>query len=215
VNSAISAFRDRKVLFAILLAVIAGNVALLVSYRTFYDVRLQALVAEEASLEARRDEARRRADEAVGAERKLFETQETLTTFFSETLGKRQERIAPLIEEIYQATRTAGLRPDVISYSSADEPGTDALTMGFTVTGPYGDVKRLLASLERSKRFLVVEQLALSEGSEDLPGSVSVSLTVTNYFQPGTLRPIRRVVDPKRPPAARPGANGAKGRPVR
>ena len=209
-SNATNAFRDRKLLFGVLLAALAGNIGVLLSYRAFYDVRLQALVSGQAALEARRDEARRQADEAIAAERKLFETQERLTAFFSETLGERRERIAPLIEEIYRTTREAGLRPDQIGYGSVDEPGTDSLSMTFSVAGPYSDVKRLLAGLERSKRFLVVERLGLSGGSEDDPDSVQVSVTVTHYFRPGSLRPIRTVRDTRRAGAAATG-----GRPPR
>lgn len=204
---AMSAFRDRWALFAVLLAVLAANAAVLLSYRTFYDVRLQALVGEEAELAAARDAAHRRADEAVASERRLFEMQETLTTFFSETLGKREERLAPLLEEIYRTTREAGLRPDAIGYASVEEPGTDALTMTFTIAGPYGDVKRVLSGLERSRRFLVVEQVALSGGDEEDPNSVRVSLTVKNFFRPGSVRPIRAVRDTR----ARPAAGGRRG----
>ena len=213
-SSATTAFRDRKVLFVLLLAAIACNAAVLLSYRTFYDDRLRELVSEKESLEKRRDESRLRAENAEASERKLFETQEALTAFFSETLGKREERIAPLIEEVYATTRAAGLRPDAISYASTDEPGTDSLTMTFAVSGPYGDVKRLLAGLELSKRFLVVEQLSLAAGSEADPDVVRVSITLTNYFRPGSLRPIRTVRDSRsvrsgRAPAAAPPRGGA------
>jgi len=215
VNGTASAFRDRKVLFAVLLVLLAVDVAVLVSYRTFYGVRLRALVAEQDALVKRRDEVRRAAAAAAASERKLFETQETLTTFFGETLGKREERIAPLLEEIYATTRESGLRPDSISYASVDEPGTDALTMTFAVAGPYRDVKRLLAALEQSKRFLVVERLALSGGAEADPEAVKVGLTVTNYFRPGSLRPIRKVRDTGGASAARPGAAAKAGRAAR
>lgn len=192
-SGAANAFRDRKVLFAILLAVLLANAGVLLSYRTFYDERLRALVSEQASLETRRDQARAKAEAAAASERTLFEKQETLTAFFSETLGKREERIASLIEEIYATTREAGLRPDAIDYESVDEPGTDSLTMNFTVSGAYGDVKKLLAGLERSRRFLVVEEVGLAAGSEDEPDVIRVSVTVTNYFRPDSLRAIRRV----------------------
>ncbi len=214
-SSATTAFRDRKVLFALLLVAIACNAAVLLSYRTFYDERLDALISEKASLEKRRDESRRRTEKAEASERRLFETQEALTAFFSETLGKREDRIAPLIEEIYATTRAAGLRPDAISYSSTDEPGTDSLTMIFSVSGPYGDVKRLLSGLERSKRFLVVDQVALSGGSETDPDSVNLSITVTNYFRPGSLRPIRTVRDPRNAKGARAAAAAPAGRSAR
>lgn len=214
-SSATTAFRDRRVLFVLLLVAIAGNAAVLLSYRTFYDERLRALVAEKASLEKRRDEARRRTENAEASERRLFETQEALTAFFSETLGKREDRIAPLIEEIYATTRAAGLRPDAISYGSTDEPGTDSLTMTFGVAGPYRDVKRLLSGLERSRRFLVVEQVNLSGGTETDPDQVKITITATNYFRPGSLRPIRTVRDPRSANAGRAAAAAPRRRTVR
>ena len=64
-----SAFRDRKVLFVVLLVLLAADVAVLVSYRTFYDVRLRALVAEQEALSNRRDDVRRAAA-AAAARRK-------------------------------------------------------------------------------------------------------------------------------------------------
>jgi len=216
VKSSLDAFRDRRLLFALLLVVLAADAAVLLSYRTFYDERLRALVEEQAGLERRRDEARRQAEEAAAAERKLFDTQAALTSFFSETLGEREKKIASLIEEVYATTRGAGLRPDAIGYQSVDEPGTDSLTMTFAVEGPYRDVKRLLADLERSKRFLVVEQVGLSGGSPDDPDSVRVQLTVTNYFRPGSLRPIRTVRDARagttgrRPTAATRGRSASR-----
>jgi Tfp pilus assembly protein PilO len=215
VSGAASAFSDRKTLFAVLLALLAGNTAVLLSYRTFYDVRLRALVSEQAALESRRDQTRRSEEEAAISERKLFDTQESLTAFFSETLGKREERIAPLIEEVYRTTREAGLRPDAISYTSVDEPGTDSLTMTFSVAGPYADVKRLLAGLERSKRFLVVEQLSLAGGSDNDPDLVTISVTVTNYFRPGSLRPIRTVRDTRGGTGARASTVAPRGRSAR
>lgn len=213
-SSASTGFRDRRVLFVVLLVALAGNAAVLLSYRTFYDDRLQALLSEKATLEKRRDDTLRRAESAEAQERRLFETQEALTAFFSETLGKREERIASLIEEIYATTRGVGLRPDAIAYTSKDEPGTDSLTMTFSVTGPYADAKRLLSGLERSKRFLVVEQVGLSGGSETDPDAVALSITVTNYFRPGSLRPIRTVRDP-RSAKGRPAAAAPRGRTIR
>lgn len=209
-SSAATAFRDRKVLFLLLLVALACNAAVLLSYRTFYDERLRALVSEKTGLEKRRDESRLRTEKAEASERRLFETQEALTAFFSETLGKREERIAPLIEEIYATTRAAGLRPDAITYGSIDEPGTDSLTMTFEVAGPYGDVKRLLSGLERSKRFLVVERVGLSGGSETDPDLVGISITVTNYFRPGSLRPIRTVRVPRTTNAGRAAAGAPR-----
>lgn len=209
-SNATNAFRDRKLLFGVLLVVLAGNIGVLLSYRAFYDVRLQALVSGQAALEARRDEARREAEAAVASERRLFEMQASLTTFFSETLGERRERIASLIEDLYRTTREAGLRPDQITYASLDEPGTDSLSMTFSVAGPYTDVKRLLAGLEKSTRFLVVERLALDGGSEDDPDAVKISVTVTNYFRPGSLRPIRTVRDTRGGGAATPRGRSAR-----
>ena len=87
--------------------------------------------------------------------------------------------------------------------------------MTFAVAGPYADVKRLLAGLERSKRFLVVDEVGLSGGSTDDPNLVNVSIAVTNYFRPDSLRPIRTVRDPRSANAGRAAAAAPRRRTVR
>jgi hypothetical protein len=200
----LSAWRSRLPLFVVLGALALANIVLLVSYNLFYDDRFRGLVKEEKELTARLDEARRslaKVDESLD---RLAKAQATLETFFSGTLGSRQERLPPLIEEIYRMTRKAKLRPKSIAYSESDASGAEEIRFAFAVEGTYADVKGLLAEFETSPSFLVVEGVSVGL-NEDQPDLLRLSLTITHYFRPDASRPVRRARVPR---AAAPGAGG-------
>ena len=186
-----SVWKSRLPLFAVMGSLIVLNVALLVSYNLFYDDRFQVLLKEEKDLTARHEEAKRALRKVEESQQRLAETQATLEEFFSGTLGSRQERLAPLIEEIYQMTRKAKLRPKSIAYAETDAGGAEEIRLSFAVDGSYGDVKGLLAEFEASPSFLVVDSVGVSL-NEDQPDLLRVSLAVVHYFRPDAARPMRK-----------------------
>lgn len=194
-SHALAAFRSRRWLFAVLAVLVVANVVVLLSYRALYDARLRSLQEARRGLEQRLVEARRSAEKARGAEAELTEVQDRLTRFFDESLGLRRERLAGVIEELYATTRKLGMRPDSIGYTSTEDAGSDRLSFAFGVSGRYGDLKKLLAALESSPRFLVLEQVALASDPVS-PDSLNVSLTLTHYFRPTTTRVVRRAKAP-------------------
>ena len=186
-----SVWRTRLPLFVVLGALLAANVVLLVSYSVFYDDRFRALVKEEKDLSARRDEARKALRSVEESQKRLDQTQAALEQFFSGTLGSRQERLAPLIEEIYRLTRKAKLRPKNISYAETDSEGAEEIRLTFSIEGTYSDVKGLLAEFEASPSFLVVEGVSVGL-NEDQPDLLHVSVTVTHYFRPDAARVAKK-----------------------
>ena len=203
-----SAWKSRLPLFVVLGALLLANVVLLVSYNLFYDDRFRVLVKEEKDLTARYDESKRSLAKVEESLDRLAKTQATLEEFFSGTLGSRQERLAPLIEEIYRMTRKAKLRPKNISYAETDAGGAEEIRFVFQVEGTYGDVKGLLAEFETSPSFLVVEGVSVGL-NEDQPDLLRVGVTVTHYFRPDASRPSRKARAP------RAGALGGSGGPPR
>lgn len=197
-----SAWRPRLWLFALLGAALLANAAVLVSYNLLYDDRLEALRSQERALASRRDEAAAALKKAESARSRLAGLQAQLETFYGSTLGTRQERLAPLLTEIYRMTRKLGLRPAQISYAETEIPGGEQIALSFEVTGTYADVKKLLYEFETTPRFLVVERVGVSP-DETQPDRLSVSLEVAHYFR----SPETRI--PKGPPGAVPARRGA------
>ena len=50
--------------------------------------------------------------------------------------------------------------------------------------GQYEDVRRFIYDLESASEFVVIEDVALVEGS-DANAPLSVTLTLTTYYRPG------------------------------
>jgi Tfp pilus assembly protein PilO len=199
-----SVWKSRLPLFAVLGALLAVNVVLLVSYNLFYDDRFRVLVQEEKDLSSRYDESRKALRKVEESQQRLAKVQATLEEFFSDTLGSRQERLAPLIEEIYRITRKAKLRPKNIAYSEADSSGAEEIRLAFSVEGTYADVKGLLAEFEASPSFLVVDGVSVGL-NEDQPDLLRVGLSITHYFRPDAARPMRKGRAARAPAAATPG----------
>ncbi len=204
-----SPWRSRLWALVALGAVVAANVAVLVSYRVLYEDRLEALQAEERAARAQRDEAREALARARATAERLEGLQRGLEEFYGTTLGTRSERLAPLLEEIYGMTRKLGLRPARISYDEAEIPGADQILMRFDVDGTYADVKKLLHEFETTPRFLVVENVGVTLDPLQ-PDLLSVQLSVAHYFRTAGTRIPRRLGGPSATP---PGARGRAARP--
>jgi len=204
-SARISAWRARLPLLAVLLAIVAVNAAVLISYRSLVSARLGALTRERDTLatqvEATHESARKASEAAV----QLEELESRLGVFYGETLGPRKERLAPLIEEIHAITKKAGFRVESWSYSEQELDGAEAISIRFGVSGRYEDIKRLLGVLESSQRFLVLEGVGV--GIEEAePDLLHVNLTVNHYF----LGRQRRGIRPPKAGAKRPASSAAR-----
>jgi hypothetical protein len=200
-----SVWKSRFPAFAVLGALLAANLVLLVAYNLFYDDRFRTLVKEEKDLSARHDEARQALRKVEESQQRLVKAQATLEDFFAGTLGSRQERLAPLIEEIYRMTRKARLRPKNITYSEADSGGAEEIRLAFSIDGTYAEVKGMLAEFETSPSFLVVEGVSVGL-NEEQPDLLRVGVSVVHFFRPDAARPQRksRVTRAAAPPAGGP-----------
>lgn len=177
-----SVWRARAGIFAALLVLLVVNVIVLVAYSAFYDARAAALSDTERQLSARRDEAAANVLKATETETRLVKLREDLESFYGETLGARRERLAPLIQEVYDVTKTAGMRPDSFRFDESETSGADRLALSFEVHGRYPDIKRLLAAFETSQEYLVLEGVKVSTEAAD-PDGLKVTLAVAHYFR--------------------------------
>ncbi len=106
-----SLWRSRAALFIALGVLLLANLAILVVYRVFYNVRLSGLEETRQSLVQRRDQARLALEKAREAERRLVELKKDLDAFYGDVLGTRKERLASLLEDVDAITRQAGFSP--------------------------------------------------------------------------------------------------------
>jgi hypothetical protein len=205
-----SLWRSRAALFIALGVLLLANVAVLVVYRVFYDVRLAGLEETRQSLAQRRDQARLGVERSREAERRLVALKKGLDAFYIDALGTRKERLASLLEDVDGITKRAGFSPATITYAEDAVPGAERMTISFQIEGRYADVKKLLYAFETSPRFLVPERVQVSL-DENVPDVLRVSLAISHYFRAEGARPVKRPPRPvARPtPAAAPASTAA------
>jgi len=196
-GSSRSIWRSRAALFAGLGILLLANASVLVVYHGFYDQRFRALSEEKAALTVQRDQARAAANRAAETEKRLVALRDSLESFYSETLGARKERLAPMIEEVYELTQKAGFSPHTVGFAEDPAPGADRFSLTFQIEGRYADVRKFLYVLETSPRFFVLERVRVSM-NENSPDILKVDLTVSHYFRAEPGGPPRA---PRRPPA--------------
>src|ERR1019366_3929641 len=106
-----SPWRARLPLFAVLAVLLVAAMAILIGYHAFYDERFKALEKTRAELAAKRDEAAEATRRVVKTEERLRALQRDLENFNRDVLGGRKERLAAVIEDVYQLTEKAGTVP--------------------------------------------------------------------------------------------------------
>jgi len=194
-----SLWRSRTVLFGALGVLLLANLAVLVVYQVFYDVRLAALAETRRGLEQRRDTARASARRLEETDHRLQELKKALDEFYGDVLGTRKERLASLVEDVDAIVKKAGFAPSTIQYAEDSVPGADRMTMSFKIEGRYADIKKLLYAFETSPKLLVPERVQVSL-DENAPDVLRVSLSVAHYFRAEGTRP-GRTPRPAPPPA--------------
>ena len=186
-----SPWRVRLPLFAALAVVLVAATAVLIGYHAFYDERFKSLEKERAELAAKRDEAAEATRRVVKTEQRLHALQRDLDDFNRDVLGGRKERLAAVIEDVYQLTQKAGTVPSQISYAFSETGAATRLALMFNVQGRYADIKKLLFSFETNPRFLLPENVALAS-DDTQPDVLRLTLTVAHYFRPdGSAAPRR------------------------
>lgn len=138
-----------------------------------------------------REERTRQEDHLLGLQRRIrglqheAQTGENLATSLKEveTFGQgfppRADLIG-LIERLTRQARSLAVEVPSISYRPAEikEAGLTKVTVQMGVEGAYGKIRRLLFELERMRRFLVIERVALRDpkGTAELQLELQLAL---------------------------------------
>ncbi|MCK5378927.1 MAG: hypothetical protein KAJ78_05950 [Acidobacteria bacterium] len=143
----------------------------------------------------------------------VSETGETLERIDGELFGKLDDRMTAVLRAVGLASRDAGLLPDGFSYREVVDDRTAGVRfgIGFSVEGTYEQIRSLLASLQASPQFLIVDSISF-KGEEDARSQIlSIRLQVSTYLAEAELGKLRALVDRTRleVPAAAPEAEAA------
>lgn len=100
-------------------------------------------------------------------------------------------RLTRILRATGTATRDAGLLPGTYAYSAKEEKrlGYVRFGIGFQVVGEYAQIRKMLASLQASPEFLIVDGLSLTKGDDLASRSLNIGVRISTYL--GEVDPER------------------------
>jgi Tfp pilus assembly protein PilO len=114
---------------------------------------------------------------------------------YGTVFGKLDDRLTRIMRAIYAATREAGLSPGGFSYKTdnKDLSGAIRFSISFAVTGEYEQIRRMLAAIQSSPEFLVVEAIAFSGSDEPTSRELAISVRVGTFLSEADPQQLKRL----------------------
>ncbi|HYB73362.1 MAG TPA: type 4a pilus biogenesis protein PilO [Candidatus Sulfotelmatobacter sp.] len=165
---------------AALALAVAGNVA-------GYALLVQPLMAAQRAQQQRLLALQRKIRALQGQGKALEAQLRTLgqVEAYREELPERN-RLVQLAGELTRLAATLSLKLPSVNYQPEPMKDVDLLRVRLTlgVEGPYGQLRRFLHELEKRRRYLVVERMALAEQRGTARTTqVAMQLTLAGYFR--------------------------------
>lgn len=114
---------------------------------------------------------------------------------YNETFGNLDERLTGILRAVGAATREAGILPSTFTYSAKEEQQTGFIRFGvrFSVQAEYQQIRQMLAALQESPEFLVVENLNLTGDEDPIKRELAISVNIATFLAEADQAQLRRL----------------------
>jgi Tfp pilus assembly protein PilO len=152
------------------------------------------LETEVARLERIRQQAVSERDQVVELDRQF-------SYVYQEVFGNLDDRLTQILRAVGGATREAGLLPGSFNYSAIENKKLQHVRFGiqFSVAGEYPQIRRLLAALQASPQFLIVEHIGFAGEEEATSRDLHISLKLATVFAEADRQLLQRLTGGIRP----------------
>ncbi len=134
-------------------------------------------------------------DQAAGERADVAEINQQFELLYGHVFGDLDERLTGILREVGSATRSAGLLPSRYGYSAEEDRKHQYIrfSIQFSVIGQYSQIRQMLAALQSSPEFLIVEDIAFSGDEEATNQDLAISVTVATYVAQADPETLRRL----------------------
>jgi Tfp pilus assembly protein PilO len=161
-------------------------------YQTSDSVGRKAVLADDIEELGAEVERLRKLHEAVTADRQeVEELQIGFQDLNDRVFSDLDVRLTRILRAVGTATREAGLLPGTYTYAAKNEKrlGYVRFGIGFQVIGEYAQIRKMLASLQASPEFLIVDGLSLTKSDDLASRSLNIGVRISTYL--GEVDPDR------------------------
>ncbi|MEJ2581749.1 MAG: GspMb/PilO family protein [Acidobacteriota bacterium] len=103
---------------------------------------------------------------------------------YHEVYGDLDERLTRILRAVGSATREAGLLPGTFTYTAKEDQKTGFIRFGirFGVDAEYPQIRQMLAALQSSAEFLVIEDLNLAGDEDSLSRDLKIQVNIATFL---------------------------------
>lgn len=133
---------------------------------------------------------------ATGGDREwVADIERQFETLHGEVFGTLEGRLTDILRAVGSATRDAGLLPGAYSYAAEEDRATGFVrfSIQFSVEGEYGQIRRMLADLQSSPEFLLIEALSLQGDEDPVARELRISVKVATFLVEADAQQLRRL----------------------
>jgi hypothetical protein len=127
--------------------------------------------------------------EAVAEINRQFEV------LYNDVFGDLDQRLTRILRAVGSATREAGILPGSFGYTAKEDTATGFIRFGvrFSVDAEFNQIRRMLAALQSSPEFLVVEGLNLSGAEDPVSRELAISVNIATFLAEADAGQLRRL----------------------
>jgi Tfp pilus assembly protein PilO len=120
---------------------------------------------------------------------------ESFDLLYGQVFRGLDDRLTNILREVGLATRSAGLLPGSYKYDAEEDQKTGYVrfSIQFSVTGEYAQIRKLIAAVQSSPEFLVVEQIAFTGDEAAATSELTVAVRVATYLSEANRETLDRL----------------------
>ena len=132
---------------------------------------------------------------AVSDRETVEEIERQFDLLYNNVFGDLDQRLTRILRAVGSATREAGILPSSFSYTASAHKTTGYIRFGvrFSVEAEYRQIRRMLAALQSSPEFLVVEGLNLSGDEDAVSRKLGISVNISTFLAEADSGQLRRL----------------------
>lgn len=166
------------------------------AWQTSGSVGREAQVRDEVtSLENEVARLTRIVDQAKAERDAVADLDTQFNYLYDEVFGDLDKRLTNILREVGKATHEAGLLPGSFGYSASEDKQLDQVrfSIQFAVQGEYPQIRQLLASLQTSPEFLIVEHIGFAGEEDASTRELQISIRLATIFAQADEELLRRL----------------------
>ena len=166
--------------------------------------RAAGLRSQIEELEAEKTRLEGLLAQVEGERAAVAKVNESFDVLYGQVFRSLDERLTNILREVGLATRSAALLPGTYKYDADDDQKTGFIrfSIQFSVVGQYPQIRKLIAAIQSSPEFLVVEQIAFTGDEGTTTQDLKVSVRVATYLSEADRETLDRLTGGIRDAAA-------------